>query len=383
MTRFLRKSAGGVSGTTYVELVGSLFATRLPTMVMSLLFVMVGWLAHAKVHDPVLLALLIGGTVASLLRLAVLLHDSRLFRAAAPVSAETAARVERRFAITYLAFAAILGAFGARSFLLPTVELHMAVAILLVGYAAGVAAGTALRPWISVSSLLLAIMPACIVAMATPDMLYRASAVCLLGFLAGGTRSIMQRYRSEANNIARRLAFSMLARQDHLTGLPNRLALAERFAAFSGTAATHTRLAVHCIDLDDFKPVNDRFGHSAGDALLQAVAERLRDNIRGDDFAARLGGDEFIFVQTGIKQEHEAEAMARRLERCLAEPYVVAGEPMTVEASIGLAIADGPDGALDSLVQLADDALRQRKAERKAREPGRIVPITSARTAGR
>lgn len=380
VTSFLRNAAGTVPAAIHVELVGSLFATRLPTVVMSLLFGLVGSLAQARTGDPVLLALLIAGSIGSAVRLAVLLRDSPRFRGGTPVATDAAAAVERRFAAAYLTFAAILGAFGARCFLLPDPSLHMTVAILLVGYAAGVAAGTALRPAISISSLLLAVLPSCVVAAATPDPLYRASAVCLLGFLAGGLRSILQRYRSETANIARRLAFSTLARQDQLTGLANRLALAERFAELAGAAAG-PGLAVHCIDLDDFKPVNDRFGHPAGDRLLQAVAERLRENMRGDDIAARLGGDEFVFVQTGIRQAGEAEAMARRLERCLGQPYRVADQPLTVGASIGFAVADG--SALESVVQRADDALRERKQQRKARRSARVVPIAPARMAAR
>ena len=97
------------------------------------------------------------------------------------------------------------------------------------------------------------------------------------------------RYRSEAEKIAMRQTFASLARTDHLTGLANRLAFGE---AFAREVETHgaKRIAVHCLDLDRFKPVNDRLGHPAGDDLLRQVADRLRSLCRNGNSAGRLGG---------------------------------------------------------------------------------------------
>ena len=362
MRRVRFGSADEVPESTYVELVGSLFATHVPTAIMSGLFAITGLLIWMHSRDAVLMGLLAAGILSSIVRIAVLIREGRRLASAAN-AAGVSASVERRFAASYLLFAAILGAFGARVLALPDRDLHMLAAILLVGYAAGAAAGTALRPRISILSLLLATLPAAAVMGLTPDLIYRTSAVTLLAFLAGGIRSLVERYTSQAAKITRRHVFSTLARIDHLTGLPNRLALIERFERIVADQKA-TRLAVHCLDLDGFKPVNDRFGHPTGDALLIAVADRMRAIARGDDVVARLGGDEFVFVQTGIRQDHEAATMATRLEQVLSEPYHQAGR-ITVGASVGYCVQARKNAALDELIGHADEMLLRRKAERK------------------
>jgi len=363
MKRIRFGAADEVPKGTYVELVGSLFATRVPSMIMSGLFAVAGGLVCARTRDPALMLLLIAGIACSIVRIVVVIREGRrLMTAERP--AEVAASVERRFASSYLLFAAILGLFGARVFAWPMPALHLLVAILLVGYAAGVAAGTALRPRISIPSLLLATLPGVAVMATSPDPAYRMSAAALLAFLAGGIRSLVERYASQAAKTTRGHASAMLARLDHLTGLPNRLALAERFEDLSATRWS-ARLAVQCLDLDGFKSVNDRFGHPAGDALLREVADRLGKIVRGDDVVARMGGDEFVFLQTGIKQGHEAAMMAVQLEQRLSEPYQYQGNRIVVGASVGYAVRTHDNMTLEQLIAKADEALLIRKSQRK------------------
>jgi diguanylate cyclase (GGDEF)-like protein len=113
------------------------------------------------------------------------------------------------------------------------------------------------------------------------------------------------------------------------------------------------------IDLDDFKSVNDTLGHHAGDALLVAVAERLRRGVRPQDLVARLGGDEFAVVLDGIAPEH-VDTVAQRMMGILTEPLQVDGHEVYVRASVGIADS-GPDIGAEVLKRQADLALYEAK----------------------
>ena len=156
-----------------------------------------------------------------------------------------------------------------------------------------------------------------------------------------------------------------LADFDALTGLPNRRLLRDRFAQMLAIAEREkTELALIFLDLDHFKRVNDSLGHSIGDDLLCAVAERLTTAIRKIDTLARLGGDEFILAMPGIPASAAAEVARRLLEIC-ATPFMVAGHDLTVTPSLGISLypRDGKD--LEALLRNADTAMY------KAKELGR------------
>jgi diguanylate cyclase (GGDEF)-like protein len=123
------------------------------------------------------------------------------------------------------------------------------------------------------------------------------------------------------------------------------------------------RVAVLCLDLDRFKPVNDTLGHAVGDELLQQVAGRLSSCVRAGDLAARLGGDEFGIIQPRVEGESEASALAERIVQSLSVPYDVAGHRVTIGVSVGIAIGAGASGTPDELVHQADLALYRVKAE--------------------
>ena len=343
---------------TYVELVRSLFATLLPTMIMVISFTAIGVLLTRQMADRSV-ALLTGlGMLAGLARITmIVLH--RKSAASESLSRHRARIMERRFAAAYLSFAVILGAFGARAFLVAAPDARMLIVGLLFGYGAGVAAGLSLRPWISVPSILLAIVPTIVATAFTPTLTVLATGALLTIFLAGGIESMLGRYRSEVGKITMRRTFSALARQDHLTGLPNRLSLRERFGecVSEGRPGDGNRIAVHCLDLDRFKPVNDRYGHPVGDALLRAVSDRLTQSLRETDFVARIGGDEFVVVQCGVRHAGEAEMLARRIVRVIAEPFSIEGHAIQIGTSVGYALAVGRDDDMDRLVACADEAL--------------------------
>jgi diguanylate cyclase (GGDEF)-like protein len=156
---------------------------------------------------------------------------------------------------------------------------------------------------------------------------------------------------------------SHLARHDALTDLPNRLLFHEFMTRALARARRGEIVALHCIDLDQFKGINDVLGHVAGDTLLMQVAARLRDCVRDVDLVARFGGDEFAVVQVGLQRPKDAEVLANRIVRVLSQPYVIDSHPASISASIGIAVAptDGMD--TDELLRKADIAMYRAKAE--------------------
>ncbi len=150
---------------------------------------------------------------------------------------------------------------------------------------------------------------------------------------------------------------------DALTDLPNRRYLIEQCeSALRGARQSDENLALLLIDLDHFKPINDRHGHDAGDLLLQHIARRLREQVRGSDTVARLGGDEFAVLIGGADAQHYAEDVAKRLLAELPRPVDYAGHSLTVSISIGVAFYPQHAEQFADLYKAADQALYQAKS---------------------
>ena len=151
---------------------------------------------------------------------------------------------------------------------------------------------------------------------------------------------------------------SYLARYDDLTGLANRVQFNEELSALLvAVRRGESDVTLQLIDLDRFKTINDTLGHPVGDKLLKQVAERLRAIIRPSDLITRFGGDEFIVVQTGTDNRQNAEWLAQRLLRAIAEPFEVDGHRLDIGASIGIAMAPADGTDADQLLKKADMAL--------------------------
>ncbi len=169
---------------------------------------------------------------------------------------------------------------------------------------------------------------------------------------------------------AREATLERLARHDPLTDLLNRRALDEELLRAQRRADAQERLlAVVMLDLDDFKPINDRYGHDQGDALLVLVAQRLRDHLRRSDAIARLGGDEFVLMLEGLRQLDELEPILDKLQRALCQPYRLRdGVEVHIGVSMGVSIYPfSAQGNLDELLREADQALfaaKQQKGQR-------------------
>jgi diguanylate cyclase (GGDEF)-like protein/PAS domain S-box-containing protein len=168
---------------------------------------------------------------------------------------------------------------------------------------------------------------------------------------------------TERNMLERELRHQ--AFHDSLTGLANRALFADRVShAVARRAVEGVTVAVVMLDLDDFKTVNDSLGHSAGDALLLAVARRLRECIRPSDTAARLGGDEFAILIEDVLDTDVIESRIELLMTSLSAPFDVAGTSIVATASAGIAFNEGIDGP-EELLRNSDTAMYRAKAEGK------------------
>ncbi len=164
-----------------------------------------------------------------------------------------------------------------------------------------------------------------------------------------------------------------LARHDALTGLANRLALEQHLPhAMARARRGGHQLAIGVLDLDDFKPVNDTYGHAAGDRLLQQLATRLQAQLRESDLLARLGGDEFVLVLDELDAAHPRQVLSTvlgRLHRAVEEPFELSpGVQAEVGMSMGLALYPEHGDEPDSLLRQADGALYAAKAAKARRE---------------
>jgi diguanylate cyclase (GGDEF)-like protein/PAS domain S-box-containing protein len=155
-----------------------------------------------------------------------------------------------------------------------------------------------------------------------------------------------------------------MAHHDALTGLANRTQLVEKLeSALAVLPSRGGSVAVHFIDLDRFKTVNDTLGHDGGDFLLKTVAERLRSVTRVDDVVARLGGDEFVVVQTEVSSKDQAEDFARRLISAVTTPMTLREQTIVATVSIGVALASADGNDPERLLKSADLALYKAKAD--------------------
>ena len=186
------------------------------------------------------------------------------------------------------------------------------------------------------------------------------SLLIVIGFsvpAAIASRRIRERWHAED-----RIHF--LALHDSLTGLPNRVQFRQHLDRAIARAKRHGNIvAVFCLDLDRFKQVNDTLGHATGDALLEEVAARLKENIREVDLVGRLGGDEFALVAEEIETPEDAMRLARRLCNALGAGYQVNGHEVTTSASIGIALGPLDTEPNDALLKNADLALYRAKED--------------------
>jgi len=354
----------------YVELVRSLYETIAQALYMLVIFLFCFMLIYQAEQDRAIL--LIGA--AALLTWIFRIEVARRFRQRAltgVIAKPEARRLELAFAVPYVGFAVLLGAFGARVFALPDPEAHMLTICTIMGFCAGVVTGVGRRPAIANLSLLGAAGPVIVMAALRGTPLYIGLALITAAYLVGGMQALKMRFEIVKAEIGKRLLSVSLARSDSLTALPNRLALREYFDENARLISSSGLIAVHYLDLNGFKPVNDDHGHSVGDMLLALVADRLRGAIRSGDIVARLGGDEFAVLQYGLHRSEEAEFLAQRLVAAIGQPFHLADLTLSITASIGTVVTG--NGRQDLAVLLDEADARLYLAKRGRTENGQKV----------
>lgn len=179
----------------------------------------------------------------------------------------------------------------------------------------------------------------------------------------------LQKRTQDATRAAERLR--QQATRDELTQLPNRRGFEVQLRQTLTECRRHRRrFGLIAIDLDHFKPVNDSFGHAAGDQVLKTIAQRLRDAVRSEDTVSRVGGDEFMAILTDVKHLDHARAAVERILSALRPHLLVKGQVVHIGASIGVAIFPEAAQSMDALLEHADAACYE--AKRAGRNAYRI-----------
>lgn len=293
------------------------------------------------------------------------------------VLASTWTRFFRRHHQAVLVGTALVGGLGALAMIAlgnDAVQRSYYFGVALVIFWAYTFSGLRFWPALTVNALLLLAYAATVVIFrnaAWPVLiptLLRLGAASVLAGVAGYMLEWQRRalYRQAVELALERRRQARRARRDRLTGLPNRTALEERLdLAVARARRNGTAFAVLFVDINDFKPVNDRYGHAVGDAALRVLAGRLAQCVRANDLVARFGGDEFVVLVEDIGDGAGLEELAAKLQGAVAEP-VGAGEAgarraLQLGASIG--IARWPEDAVEPalLVQRADVAMYRAK----------------------
>ena len=177
-------------------------------------------------------------------------------------------------------------------------------------------------------------------------------------FIISAIRDVTERKLAEAQ--IKKL--NHVVQHDLLTELPNRMLLHDRLTQAIRMAERHRKkLAVLFVDLDGFKPVNDSLGHAIGDAVLQSIATRLRENLRHTDTVSRQGGDEFVILLAEIESASDATLVAEKLLAVLAAPHLVGDRQLDVTASIGISIYPDHGQDAEGLVHRADMIMYEAK----------------------
>ncbi|MFC3914374.1 diguanylate cyclase domain-containing protein [Pseudaeromonas sharmana] len=180
-----------------------------------------------------------------------------------------------------------------------------------------------------------------------------------------GEKAILNTLSDVTKRVEYEAEMKHLATHDPLTGLPNRELLKRRLhRSIEFARDTHQKLALLFVDLDKFKPVNDSYGHDAGDMVLKRIAQRLREALRESDLVARWGGDEFIVVLENVNASATVERIARKLVAVISEPIALAADlPVQLSCSIGIVVYPDHGEQIDDLINKSDQMMYKAKKQ--------------------
>ena len=335
------------------HLVADLAHSLVPTTIMGVTLAGVCLYVHAVTGFGLLLAAAIWGGLACLGKLVIMAVQVRVTRDGVPDARMTARFEAAHTAVTWgMASAVGAGAYGV--FRQSDLQLQLLATGVLFGYGSGVVARLAIRPFLAISSILVAGAPPIVAVAIWADTAHQMIALTFAVFLIGSFESVRHAHATAVRHVAMRIEMAQLARKDPLTGLENRLGLGRAFR--DAAMPPGTSVAIHCLDLDGFKGINDRFGHAAGDAVLAEVARRLVVAVPADATVARMGGDEFVILQRQVRRPEEAADLAQAIHRQVREPMRIDGRSLSVGVSLGYALAEAGCCQLDDLLRRADEA---------------------------
>ncbi len=243
-------------------------------------------------------------------------------------------------------------------------------AMVVAGLAGGISSRNAGTPRLAIAKILLLGTPFTAAMLASPHQAFSTVALLMPVFAIAISLILMENYEVLCHLFLSEQENRWLANADPLTGLPNRIMQCKAFDEQLRKAAlaidgSQRRFSVFCLDLDGFKAANDRYGHAAGDAILVAVAHRLRDAIRSDDLVFRVGGDEFVILLPGLDTD-QAAPIAERILAMISHPFDVAErQPLRIGVSIGIAGYPRDGRTTDELLRSADMAMYEAKRRGK------------------
>lgn len=341
-----------------IKLVSALYLVLWPAIIITVVFIAVSGFSYSEadaVGRTWVMAIGVLGTAAAAYKL--LLTVRFRCRLPVPLTIVQAQWWERQHTLSGWVFSVAVGSLTALTFSSPSPMPQLLATALLFGHIAGIVVRGLVRPRLCTISLLLVVGPVVAAVAMHSDLGHYLFALTCILFLLGGLESVWSGYNNLRRQIDERNDLASIARHDALTGLANRLGLREGFDRLLRASDEDTRLAVHCLDLNRFKPVNDRYGHPAGDELLRQIAQRIRQSIGPGDVAARTGGDEFVVVQHRARSHNDAQVFANTLSHAISVPYTAKGHVISVGVSVGSAVAGSADTSLAGLISEADNAL--------------------------
>lgn len=354
MQRLVRSSFRHPRPQIRRELVEMLY-TALPQVAAISLTSVIGGVALAWMSGDIVYSIVSFFVFITALVRIVSLH---LYKSRGPKASDAGViRWERIYGVGCAAFGASLGMLSFRALQLGDAPGAWLAFGLAMSFCVGMVSRAAIRPWIVLLTAALLFGPIVTAAYMRPEASYAIGATML--FLFWITLREASRHLSTAfiERLEAKHALARQAAQDFLTGLPNRSAFVSALQNGSGY------VAIVAIDLDGFKPVNDRHGHHTGDELLRQVAARLAECMGDDGMACRFGGDEFMLlksVQADDTGRDVALSLAREAVVALSMPYLVNDIPIRIGASAGILVTgamDHPEATTSDLLQQVDRAL--------------------------
>jgi diguanylate cyclase (GGDEF)-like protein len=358
------KSAERRSGTragkyadVQVEMTRLVFAGLLPTVLFgSVSIVGASALVAHFYADPVIWWMVVGASIVCACRIATVVRFNR--RAAKELTLKQANRWELGYGLATCLYTGSLAAMTAYVFLYHEFIGQIWCLLGVFALCSAISARLALRPWIAMTAgiLMLAVLILCV--LQSKQTMMRLLAAPLLLYIYLYCDSIRTKFHVVVDQIRAKRKLAELAGQDALTGLANRRHFETRLNEMCGQSMP---FAIHYIDLDKFKAVNDTCGHPVGDALLREVGHRLRLLARQGDLPARLGGDEFAVLQAPTATESSARALAERINRHMALPFEIEAHKLVIGASVGVRLTTAAEHNPAALLSHADDALYQVK----------------------